>query len=160
MSARELGAKGETTEFPPVIVPYLPEDILLRNSIREPLVISMGVSVEGSVRHQPFPTCRPARHASNTSSTRSRVCALASYRSWPVSSSSSYLVKSCRTAAATASRIAPGSKRFAAADRPTRPLHLRQSCSAMVRASSGGHPGKSSRILAAKASTYSRSSSA
>jgi len=27
------------------------------------------------------------------------------------------LVKSCRTAAATASRIAPGSKRFAAADR-------------------------------------------
>jgi hypothetical protein len=42
MSARELGVKGETTEFPPVIVPYLPEDILLRNSIREPLVISMG----------------------------------------------------------------------------------------------------------------------
>jgi hypothetical protein len=46
MSARELGVKGETTEFPPVIVPYLPEDILLRNSIREPLVISMGVSAE------------------------------------------------------------------------------------------------------------------
>ena len=76
-------------------------------------------------------------------------CRRAFHLSYPFAKSSSYFVSRCRRWATTARRTTSSSNALAEADRPTRPLYLRQACSAISRSLPAGQPGKSSLTRAA-----------
>ena len=79
-------------------------------------------------------------HSLSTAKTCSLTCALACCLSQPPTSNASYSVSACRTCATTARRTACSSRSFAAALRPTRPLYLRQACSAICVSRPCGQP--------------------